>query len=60
VIPEQALFRGTIRTYSEEVLAQVSTRAKEIVENIATAMNCEVQCEIETVYPATINHPENA
>jgi amidohydrolase len=58
VIPQTAEFQGTIRTFNPEVREMVLTRFNEIVEGIASALNCTAEIQMESVTPAVINDPE--
>lgn len=58
VIPHTAEFQGTIRTFNPEVRSMVIERFREIVSQIAQALNCAVEIEVESVTPAVINDPE--
>ncbi|MEY2699813.1 MAG: hypothetical protein RIQ52_568 [Pseudomonadota bacterium] len=56
VIPEDAILRGTVRTFSLEALDLVETRMREIVEMAAAAMGCSGELTFTRNYPPTINH----
>ena len=58
VIPQTAELQGTIRTFNPEVRQKVLTRFTEIVEGIASALNCTAEIQLESVTPAVINDPE--
>ena len=58
VIPQTAELQGTIRTFNPEVRQKVLTRFTEIVEGIASALNCTAEIRLESVTPAVINYPE--
>lgn len=57
VIPDDAVLRGTVRTFSNEALDLVERRMAEITEHTCRAMDCKVTFEFERSYPATINDP---
>lgn len=42
VIPETAVMKGTIRTVSEDVSAQIRTRMEEIAKGVGSAYRCDV------------------
>lgn len=56
VIPEDAILRGTVRTFSLEALDMVETRMRQIVEMTAEAMGCSGELTFNRNYPPTINH----
>jgi amidohydrolase len=60
IIPHEATFRGTIRTFKPEVFETVRQRFIEIVENTAAAMGCQAEVTLETITPPVINDPNLA
>ena len=60
VIPADATFSGTIRTFDKEVRAMVFKRIPEIVAGIAAGYDVEFDPEFDEGYPATINHAAEA
>ena len=46
VIPQSAVFEGTIRTFKASVFGTVEKRFREIVENVGQAMGCDTEIEI--------------
>jgi hippurate hydrolase len=60
VIPTSAVMRGTVRTFSTEVLDLVEKRMAEITELTGRAMNCATHFDFSRHYPPTINHPREA
>lgn len=60
VIPNDAVLRGTVRTFSDNALDVIETRMAEITENTCKALNCTVNFEFVRRYPPTINNPEQA
>ena len=60
VIPAQAVFSGTIRTFDKDVRAMVFKRIPEVVAGIAAAHEVAFDLEFDKGYPATINHAEQA
>ena len=58
VIPQIAELQGTIRTFNPDIRKLVIKRFQEIVNNIAQALNCTTELQIESVTPAVINNPE--
>ncbi|MEJ2598139.1 MAG: amidohydrolase [Anaerolineales bacterium] len=55
VIPAQASLEGTIRTFSPEVRQRVLTRFQQVVEGVGTAMECQVDCQVQSISPAVVN-----
>ena len=60
VIPNEAVMRGTVRTFSTQALDLVETRMRELTEHSCTAFGCTAQFDFDRRYPPTINHPEQA
>ena len=60
IIPEEAMFCATIRSFKPDVRALLKKRFHEIVEGHASAYNVATRIDYDWGYPATINHPENA
>ena len=60
IIPEQAMFCATIRSFKPDVRALLKKRFHEIVQGHASAYNVTARIDYDWGYPATINHPENA
>ncbi len=55
VIPAQASLQGTIRTFSPEVRQRVLERFQQVVEGVGTAMQCQVDCQVQSISPAVVN-----
>jgi len=55
VIPAEANFRGTIRTFDPETHKTVHRRFEQIITGIAQAMNCEVEIKLEDITPPVVN-----
>ena len=60
IIPEEAMFCATIRSFKPEVRALLKKRFIEIVEGHAAAYNVTARIDYDWGYPATINHPDEA
>ena len=60
VIPDRCELRGTVRTFTIEVLDMIERRMREVAEHTCAAF--EVTCEFEFVrnYPPTINSAKEA
>lgn len=60
VIPQEATFTGTIRTFKPEVFNTVTERFTALINHIAAAMDCSAEIVMEKVtYPVT-NDPDLA
>ncbi len=57
IIPEEAMFCATIRSFSPDVRALLKRRFSEIVDGHAAAYNVTARIDYDWGYPATINHP---
>jgi hippurate hydrolase len=55
VIPEEAVLRGTTRTFKPELQDHVEARVRRIAEGIAATHGCTVALRYERRYPATVN-----
>ena len=60
VIPEDAVLRGTIRTFKPEVQQLVETRIQEICTGIAAAYGAQIDVRFESRYPPTVNSSAEA
>lgn len=56
VVPESAIMRGTVRTFTNTTLDLVEDRMRELAEHTAAGMRCTVEFEFHRNYPATVNH----
>ena len=56
VIPETCLIRGTVRTFTTEVLDMVQQRMQAMAEATAAAYGCDCEFEFKRNYPPTVNH----
>ena len=55
VIPEEAVLRGTTRTFKYEIQDLVEARVKRIAEGVAATHGCTAAVRYERRYPATVN-----
>jgi len=55
VIPEEAVLRGTTRTFKPELQDHVEARVRRIAEGIAATHGCTAALRYERRYPATVN-----
>ena len=60
VIPDSCELRGTVRTFSIEVLDMIEKRMGEIAKHTAAAFGMECSFEFVRNYPPTINSPKEA
>ena len=58
IIPQEAILKGTIRSFKPEVTEEVIKRFYDIVNNVAAAMGCVADITMEQVTFPVINHPE--
>ena len=57
-IPEKALLRGSIRTYSPKIQDYIEKRMREIFQGITSSFRATGKMEYYRFYPSVINHPE--
>ena len=55
VIPEDAIFEGTIRCFSTAVQDMLKRRLRDIVEGVASALGCTAELRLEDGYPMLVN-----
>ncbi|WP_436759015.1 M20 metallopeptidase family protein [Streptosporangium sp. V21-05] len=60
VIPEEARFEATIRSFSSAAHARIQERAVTLVKGIAAAHGLEVDADYEVSYPVTVNNGAEA
>ncbi|HYG44748.1 MAG TPA: M20 aminoacylase family protein [Bordetella sp.] len=60
VVPNQAIMRGTVRTFTLEALDLIERRMHEISQHTCAALDCEVEFDFRRNYPPTINHASEA
>ncbi len=60
IIPEEAMFCATIRSFKPDVRALLKKRFHEIVEGHALAYNVKARIDYDWGYPATVNTAANA
>jgi amidohydrolase len=56
VVPDSAEIRGTVRTFSFEVLDLIERRMREVAEHTAAAFGATCEFEFKRNYPPTVNH----
>ena len=55
IIPDDAVFEATLRSFSPEVAARVGERAVRVCRGIAAAHGLDIDVTYEPEYPATVN-----
>ncbi|WP_410610750.1 M20 metallopeptidase family protein [Amycolatopsis sp. lyj-109] len=55
IIPDDAVFEATLRSFSPEVAARVGERAVRVCRGIAQAHGLDIEVTYEPEYPATVN-----
>ncbi len=58
IIPQEAAFSGTIRTFNPEIFKTVKTRFESIVNQTAQAMGCLAEISMERITLPVINDPD--
>ena len=56
VVPDSAEIRGTVRTFSVEVLELIERRMREVAAHPAAAFGATCEFEFKRNYPPTVNH----
>ena len=56
VVPDFAELRGTVRTFSIDVLDLIESRMRTVAEHTCAAFGAECQFEFSRNYPPTVNH----
>jgi hippurate hydrolase len=58
VIPDSCELRGTVRTFSTEVLDMIEARMRKLSEHLCAAHEASCEFHFNRNYPPTINHPK--
>ena len=56
IIPDDASFEATVRSFSSAVSEQVRVQATQLCEGIAAAYGLQAEVRFDNEYPATVNH----
>jgi hippurate hydrolase len=56
VVPDSCLVRGTVRTFSLELLALIEERMRLVAEHTSAAFGASCEFEFKRNYPPTVNH----
>ncbi|MGE5866622.1 MAG: M20 aminoacylase family protein, partial [Rhizobacter sp.] len=57
VVPDSCEIRGTVRTFTVELLDLIERRMREVAEHTCAAFEATCEFEFKRNYPPTINHP---
>lgn len=60
VIPQQAVIRGTVRTFDAKIQDMAENRIKQIATGIASTFEAKAEVDYQRRYPATINYAKQA
>jgi amidohydrolase len=60
IVPDDAVLRGTVRTFTIDVLDLIESRMRAIVEHTGHAFDATVELRFKRNYPPLINHPAEA
>lgn len=60
VIPREALITGTVRTFRPQTRDLIEARLTQLAEQVASALGARAKVAYQRLYPATINHAEQA
>ena len=60
IIPQEAVFSGTLRAFTPEVFEVIRLRFRTIIEEIASAMGCQAEIDLLKVTEPVINDPDLA
>ncbi len=60
IIPATAFLEGTIRTFDEDVRAQIHEAVERVATGTASSHGCTCSCEIVAGYPVTTNDRDQA
>jgi hippurate hydrolase len=60
IIPQQATFDATIRTFSPEARERIETASVRLCQSIAAAHGLEADVKFSAEYPVTVNDPAQA
>ncbi len=58
IIPDEAVFHGTIRTFSDRIQNLLKTRVGQLLKSVARTFRCEVDITFEKSYPSGYNDPK--
>ncbi|RKS84447.1 hippurate hydrolase [Orbus hercynius] len=58
VLPQEAVIRGTVRSFAKDVQDLAEKRITEIAQGIAKTFAVTAEIDYQRRYPATVNHPD--
>jgi hippurate hydrolase len=58
VIPERAVLRGTVRSFSKAVMSLVEERMRRIAEGVAQGFGASAAIDFRNLFPPLVNHDE--
>ncbi|QDE29734.1 MULTISPECIES: amidohydrolase [Shewanella] len=58
IIPDEVELIGTIRTFDQDMRAEIKVKLAEIATNAAKTLGATATTEIQPGYPVTVNNPE--
>ncbi len=56
IVPNEAVLRGTVRTFTTDVLDQIESGMRRIVDGSAATFGADVKLRFHRNYPPTVNH----
>ncbi len=60
VIPQSALLAGTVRAFSNEMMALAEASMRRIVAGVADAFGAQAEVDFRVLFPPTVNDPAQA
>jgi len=60
IIPDEATFQATVRSFSPEARERIRAEAVRLCESVATGYGLEVDAQYLEEYPVTVNDPDHA
>src|SRR3954452_910718 len=60
IIPDEAVFQATVRTFSAEARELMRTASVQLCESVAAGYGLEAEAQYLEEYPVTVNAPEHA
>ncbi|TWD84277.1 hippurate hydrolase [Kribbella amoyensis] len=58
IIPDEAVFDATVRTFSEQSRSKIQRTSVQLVESLAAAHGLTAEVEYQIGYPVTVNNPD--
>jgi amidohydrolase len=57
VIPQHAVLRGTVRTFSAATMALIEKSMRRIIENVAKGLGARAELDFRQLFPSVVNDP---